>query len=140
MALTTQFKKCFLTIESPDDIELIFVLIRRYNLGGNMDVEQSGANTILFNKSPDYYTINGIKPASSLELGSSQIKKLVVWLESEYIPKKQVTSGDTKVFVDDDGVIHLNKNKFTKTDLENILSEINKADEANKVGDVDKVV
>lgn len=126
MALTTQFKRCFVTVLQQSDLELIFALIRRYGLGGQMSQEALTIDSILFDKENGSYQLNGVEPTKCLSTDSSQIKRLVVWLESTYSEPTKVDGGNLQASIDEDGFIKINKDRFTKAQLKALVTEIDK--------------
>lgn len=126
MALTTQFKRYFITILQQSDLELIFAIIRRYGIGGGIPPEVTSIDNLLFDKEYGRYEINVTEPVKCVSADSSQIKKLIAWLESTYSEPTKVDGDNLQASIDEDGFIKINKDRFTKAQLKALVVEIDK--------------
>jgi hypothetical protein len=127
MALTTSNKKCYINPVDPTDKELILAILSRYQVSSDLPSDNNiTINNILLIKNGTQLkcTVNTSAPNKFLAADSTQIKKLIIWLESEYVPSNLIVVGNSKVLVDDDGIINLDRTSLTKTELQNILNAI----------------
>ena len=106
------------------DVIIINAIVRTY--GYSIDTLDFGAEAtkLILNKKTKVCRVNPKGTVDSNTATSNQMRKIMVWLESQYEPSTKTVLNDVTLATREDGEIILNKSSYTPEELAEVIKLI----------------